>query len=216
MRFESNSFFDRFCKALQLAVMGGFAVTGWNFYPSEGKDHVHLHYFFTFSLILMASRLALCVQYLKVVCFAHAIPSRTKHTDRNTVFPLLLIVLSKLVSGVIYLGIAFGFIADEPRIHGYFSWYIVAIWETAFDFIVSCKFPVVNYENTHMVERMTLITLIVLGEGIIGATEATSIVFSSVGIQDDGKIIGQLVCGFLINVGSIARVTLRDGERLRI
>jgi low temperature requirement protein LtrA len=199
MRFETNSFFDRFCKALQLAVMGGFAVTGWNYHPSEGRDSVHLHYFFTFSLILMASRLALCLQYLKVACFARAFRSRTKQIDGKIVLPLLLVMLSKLVSGSIYLGVSFGFLADHPRMKGYFSWYIVAIAETLFDFVVSFHFPVINYQNTHMVERMTLITLIILGEGIIGMTEATSTVFSSVGVQDGGKIIGQLVCGFLIN-----------------
>ena len=46
-------------------------------------------------------------------------------------------------------------------------WYVVAVVEIGINITVSSMWKVVSFKGTHLVQRMSLLTLIILGEGII-------------------------------------------------
>lgn len=78
-----------------------------------------------------------------------------------------LIALIYLVSGTLYGLTYLGFDKNKPHGYAYIAWYIIAGFETIANVIVTSRFKVVSFKGTHLVQRMTLLTLIILGEGII-------------------------------------------------
>jgi len=50
---------------------------------------------------------------------------------------------------------------------GYRSFYVIAIFEIATNIVISSKWKVVTFKGTHLVQRMSLLTLIILGEGVM-------------------------------------------------
>jgi hypothetical protein len=65
-----------------------------------------------------------------------------------------------------------GFKEDQPKSNTYIAWYVVAVVEIAINIIVSSMWKVVSFKGTHLVQRMSLLTLIILGEGIISMTKS--------------------------------------------
>jgi hypothetical protein len=70
IRFARDSIFERFCKAIQLSAMVGFASTGTRFTTQVYEGNVWA--FQTLSLILCASRMLLAIQYTINVPFIHS------------------------------------------------------------------------------------------------------------------------------------------------
>jgi hypothetical protein len=70
IRFARDSIFERFCKAIQLSAMVGFASTGTRFTTQVHGGNVWA--FQTMSLILCASRMLLAIQYTINVVFIHS------------------------------------------------------------------------------------------------------------------------------------------------
>ena len=50
---------------------------------------------------------------------------------------------------------------------GYRSFYVIAVFEIATNIMISSKWKVVTFKDTHLVQRMSLLTLIILGEGVM-------------------------------------------------
>jgi low temperature requirement protein LtrA len=48
--------------------------------------------------------------------------------------------------------------------HVYLIWYVVAVLETAFNIAVSSRWKVMSFKGTHLVQRMSLLTLIICKE----------------------------------------------------
>jgi hypothetical protein len=69
IRFARDSIFERFCKAIQLSAMVGFASTGTRFTTQVHGDNVWA--FQSLSLILSASRMLLAIQYTINVGFVY-------------------------------------------------------------------------------------------------------------------------------------------------
>jgi low temperature requirement protein LtrA len=78
-----------------------------------------------------------------------------------------LLSLMYLIAAIIYLGTFFGFKKDGSSSYTYITWYILAGIETILNVVVTSSWKVVSFKGTHLVQRMTLLTLIILGEGII-------------------------------------------------
>lgn len=49
----------------------------------------------------------------------------------------------------------------QPHSHNYIAWYVVAVVETAFIIAVSSRWKVVSFKGTHLIQRMSLLTLII-------------------------------------------------------
>ncbi|TVY43268.1 hypothetical protein LSUB1_G000922 [Lachnellula subtilissima] len=178
VRYVSDGVLERCLRALQFGVMVGFAVVGPKLDPYAQKATT----FQALSLILAASRFVLSIQYLIVLFHVKKY--------KKSQMPLALLVLSSFIAGLIYLGISFVFKEDHPS-KVYAAWYILAVVEIGINIIISSSWKVVSFKGTHLVQRMSLLTLIILGEGII-------IIFKSI-----GKIVKQENAYTSATVGNI-------------
>ncbi|TLD35716.1 Low temperature requirement A [Venturia nashicola] len=196
VRFAQDSVYERVCKILQFMVFVAFALVGSNFSPPEGEDAhggpnseaggahkrsagsgapkeariQHLN-FWLLSITLCFSRGLLAMQYI-VLYFSKTRPNRLR-------IPLLLNVVVFLVSGAIFIGLADVFSAKAAAeaeagvSRAYITWYLVLLFELIGIIQISTIWKEINFENTHLTERMGLLTFIVIGEGAIGASKTT-------------------------------------------
>ncbi|KAJ9635620.1 hypothetical protein H2204_005794 [Knufia peltigerae] len=176
VRFATESVFTRICKAIAFAAMTGIAACGANYNTGEVSEH--LRTFRSLSIILMISRLALAIQYIVVLLYVHKYP--------RTQAPLLATIAILLLSAIAFLGTFFAFnLNDESNEHNtsgsnssgppvYISHYIIVCVETIGVIAISCIWRSISFKKTHLVERIGLITLIIMGEGIIGITKSIS------------------------------------------
>ncbi|KAF2842432.1 hypothetical protein M501DRAFT_1029138 [Patellaria atrata CBS 101060] len=192
VRFSADSVFNRCCKAGQFGVMVGFAVVAPTWKP--GKEIADYSEFKAMAFILMASRLVLCLQYGLSIWFVR--------NYRRTMLPMALIIGTYFVAAMIYLGLAFVFprnISPENPVinHVYICFYVVAILETAIVIGISSFWRVISFKGTHFVQRMSLLTLIILGEGITVICTAISSIVNN-GYTFRAGIIGQILSSVLI------------------
>ncbi|CAO2648353.1 Nn.00g076200.m01.CDS01 [Neocucurbitaria sp. VM-36] len=196
IRFSTDSVFERIAKALHFGVMVGFAVIGPQWKP--GQEHSDYKIYRAFGLILMASRFTLLTQYGVTLWY-------TKKY-RKTVIPLVLVMSMTLVAAILYGALtpvfprtkynALGYAIMQPS-SVYIAWYIIGLSETVLTVAVSCVWRVVSFKGTHMVQRMSLLTLIVLGEGIIVICKSISRI-----VRNDylwtAPVVGQIIAAVLI------------------
>ncbi|KAI9923854.1 hypothetical protein ASPWEDRAFT_26443 [Aspergillus wentii DTO 134E9] len=184
IRFATDSVFERLAHACHFGVMVGFAVIG----PSFLETHEEWGPQQQMSIILMASRLVLFCQYGAALCFTWRY-----HRTRT---PLLIIMGTLLVAAAIYLGISFVFYRHLDY-HCYIVWYVVSVLEAVINVGVASWWPVVSLYKAHLVERMTCLTLIILGEGIIGLTK-TIVKVETMDSKFTSADIGMIISAVLI------------------
>lgn len=155
VRFVSDSIFERVAKAGHVGVMVGFAVVASDFHPDDKNQNPQI--FKIMSLCLMVSRAILAVQYASIVWHVRSY--------RRAKMPLALKSMGHFVFAMIYLGIAFCF--ADAKSHVYLAWYVLAVVETFLNIGLSLVFDVLSFKGTHLVNRMVLLTFIIMGEGVI-------------------------------------------------
>lgn len=141
----------------------------------------------------MASRLILVCQYIQSLLFM-------RHFKR-TRLPMVLIASTYSIAAVVYLGLFWSFhpSADGSQNNSFIAWYVVAIMETALVTTISCIWRHISFKGTHLVQRMSLLTLIILGEGVIGLAERCSaIVEATVFDISAASTLGNVCCGIFI------------------
>lgn len=201
---------------MSFGVMTGFAVCGAIYDTTNVEENAKA--FRAMALILMVSRLALVAQYGVVLYYVR--------TYKKTTWPLLLTMLALFIGAMVYLGTFFGFpesAADKasfPIEHGgsktYVAWYVtldnmvslanrvrytLACVEALAVIAISCYWRVVSFRHTHLVERIGLLTLIIMGEGIIGMTKSVSTILqtsSTVAPSDIGTIVASVLLIYFI------------------
>ena len=150
--------------------MTGFAVTGAIYDTTNVAENVKA--FRALSIILMVSRLALVAQYGVVFLYVKKYP--------KTWAPLLSTMVVLFISAMIFLGTFFGYHIDNtgesfPNQEGgpntYIAYYVVVCVEALAVITISCCWRVVSFKHAHLVERIGLLTLIIMGEGIIGMSK---------------------------------------------
>ena len=110
------------------------------------------------ALFLMMSRLVLALQYGLVLFHA-----RHHRRSRNA---LMFAVGLHLMPAIGYLIIAF--VAEEHQDHHLLvAWYVIGLIEMAAIIIHATFSKTLSFEGTHFNERLNLLTLIILGEGVI-------------------------------------------------
>ncbi|KAL4722598.1 hypothetical protein ACLX1H_010479 [Fusarium chlamydosporum] len=153
VRFVTDSIFERVARGIHLGVMVGFAVVAPKFKP-EDQDMKTMR---TFSIILTISRLALAIEYASILWHIRKF--------KKQVLPLLLQIGLNFVLAMIYLGTTFRFTNHNSNV--YITWYILAGVEVILTFVLAYIFPVLSFQGTHLMKRMGLLTVIIVGDGII-------------------------------------------------
>ncbi len=187
VRFATNSVFTRLCKAISFGVMTGFAVCG----ASYGRHDINV--LRLLSILLMISRLTLATQYGVVLLYARKYP--------RTLLPLLLTIVILSVSAVAFLGTFWVHDPEGVKTKAYIIHYVVSCVEATAIITVSCTWRFVSFRHTHLVERIGLLSLIIMGEGILGITKSLSKIFqnvNSVASDDVGVLVSSVLLIYFI------------------
>ncbi|CAI6334022.1 unnamed protein product [Periconia digitata] len=196
VRFSADSVFERVAKSIHFGIMVGFAVIGPQWHP--GQSIADFKVYRTFSIALAVSRLTLTVQYSVTLMY-------TKKY-KKTVLPLSLVIVFTALAAVLYGGLYTAFPQmkfDETgeailqKSNVYIAWYVIAILETLLTVAVSCVWRVISFKGTHLVQRMSLLTLIILGEGIIVICKAISEIVKNDFLWSSA-VIGQIIGAVLV------------------
>ncbi|KAI5804311.1 bacterial low temperature requirement A protein-domain-containing protein [Geopyxis carbonaria] len=170
IRFSVDSVYERICKAFHFAVMIGFSSVSTKWNPFDSADPKTTTALKTMTLVLMASRLVLAFQYGTVLVYA---------VKAKKVFtPLAIHSFTMLLASMAYLGLFFAFNNNNGRTSTktYVAWYIICPLEAVAVIASSSIWRIVSFKSTHLVERLGLLTLIVIGEGIIVMLKAVNTV----------------------------------------
>ena len=190
VRFGVDSVFERVCKALHLGVMIAFAVVGTQFDTSDtAKNYVN---FREFSIIMMVSKIILLVQYGYILFWVRG--------HSKVVAPLLIHLATFAASAVICLGLIFSFNGHTHTI-SYLAWYVIAVIEALAVFASSSQWRSVSFKRTNLNERVGLLTLIILGEGVIVLCK--SMAYVTKGQNYSPAVIGQIITSVLLIVSSL-------------
>lgn len=121
-------------------------------------------------LVLMGLRFLLVIQYGIVLYFVRGF--------HKTLVPLVLTMAVYLAAGIAFL--VTSLISRGADITGAQAatrvtwWYIIIGVEILGVVVISSIWRILSFRHTHLVERVGLLTLIVMGEGILGMTKAVA------------------------------------------
>ena len=191
VRFSNDSAFERLCKVLQFGVMTGLAMSGpgfvLGFEPDTDDARLAVTAFQTLALILMASRFILAIQYTVALLFLRAY--------RRALLPMVAHIATLIFSAGIFLTTFF--LVNQYRSQTVLiAWYIVVVLEAAVVLVISGRLHFLSFRKTYLVERLGLLTLIILGEGIMTMCFA----LYSIGSVNSftPSAVGQIICCVVI------------------
>ncbi|KAL4872251.1 hypothetical protein BDV12DRAFT_193698 [Aspergillus spectabilis] len=161
IRFARDSLFERICKAIQLGAMVGFASAGTRFTTRVRDENVWA--FQSLSLILGGSRLLLAIQYTVSILF---IRKRMSSAAKG----LCVISATLFASSLVHIGMFFAFGEDSSHPYIWTVWFVLFWIEMWTVITTSCITPGIGFQDTHLNVRMGLLTLIIIGEGVISVT----------------------------------------------
>ncbi|KAI4234389.1 MAG: hypothetical protein LQ349_003827 [Xanthoria aureola] len=185
VRFGVDSLFERVAKLIHFAVMITFAIIGTKFDPSS--PHETYPTMRQLSLCLFVSRLVLICQYGSVMLWVKG--------HKKIITPLSIHIIAFAIGAILCFGFFFMFNARSSG-QIYIAWYIVLIMEALVVFISSSQWRSVSFQHTNLSERCGLLTLIILGEGIIVLTKSINYVVK--GANFSPGIVAQIISAVLI------------------
>lgn len=118
------------------------------------------------SFVLMTSRLILVLQYASIIWYIRGY--------KRTVSPTLLVIATLFATAMAYLGLGFAFTRTRGNL-AFLAWYVIGAVEALFMISISSFWRVLSFKETAIIERFNGMTLIVLGEGVVGMTKAVSL-----------------------------------------
>lgn len=161
IRFYTDSIISRIFKDLHLGIMTGLAVLSVNFSVTNILEHRGR--FASMCYLLMVSRFILVAQYTIVAWYLRGY--------KQTFTAKVLVIATLFTSATVFLGLGLSAHSiQSPRAH--IAWYVVIACEAVFMIAISSFWKVLSFKGTPIIERFGCLTLIVLGEGIIGMTKA--------------------------------------------
>ncbi|TID24474.1 hypothetical protein E2P81_ATG02780 [Venturia nashicola] len=187
VRFSVDSVWNRVCKAVHFGVMTGFVFAGPLFDLYDKADDIRS--FRAFALVLVVSRAILTLQYCLVMW--------QSRKCKKAMLPLGLSVFISFAAMILFLVARYAF----PN--GSVGWYkpgfliIVAVADGLATMLVAIIWRIVSFKFTNLVERVGLLTLIIIGEGIIGMVKSVSCITKSQA-SNNGTEYGTVVAGVLL------------------
>ncbi|KAH8656696.1 bacterial low temperature requirement A protein-domain-containing protein, partial [Tricladium varicosporioides] len=171
VRFAVDSFYERVCKGIQFVVFVGFALVGYKFEPQMRSENSITYE--TLCFVLFVSRILFTVQYSTVLVYVTA-------THSTLVKPLLFLVATFVISSITFLAmIIASHTGSDYDI--YYLWYAICAFEAVSVLFISAKWKPLSFKKTHLAERMGLLSMIVIGEGVIGTTKTVGKVMGKEG-----------------------------------
>jgi low temperature requirement protein LtrA len=165
VRFGFDSVFERVTKAIQMCVFIGFASSSGclNLEPVDSlATEANLTGFQSLNVLMIVSRALFSLQYL--VAFA-AVAVHHKHKPARV--PLLITAGMYGFASFVY-GLLFKFVLmDTGRAQGFYGYYAIIAFELATVSVVVYRWECVSFRDTHLHKRLMVLTLMILGEGII-------------------------------------------------
>ncbi|KAF1852171.1 uncharacterized protein K460DRAFT_352001 [Cucurbitaria berberidis CBS 394.84] len=193
VRFARDSLYERVCKTIQFIVFVGLALVGSQFNPSRKRGKGNNIIFRILCYTLTISRGLLAIQYLVVLFY-------TWRARYSKIYPPLLLMFAiYAVETAVFAGMTPAFKKDEEA-HGlvYLVWYVVMVLEAIAVVTISCFWRILSFKKTHLMERMSLLTIIVIGEGAIGVTKTVSRLMGKHGLDVEGCFL--IMCIIIILV----------------
>ncbi|KAI2786076.1 hypothetical protein POX_h09843 [Penicillium oxalicum] len=162
VRFARDCVFERLCKAFQLAVMVGFASAGSRFSTTVKEEN--LWAFRSLTLILSASRALLALQYTAAVILLRL---RVKSAARGITYTACVFWSTSIFYTLMYFGFSRSM---SVRSRLWSVWLVLFGLELFMVAGFSLLYPDLGFQKTHLNTRMALLTLIIIGEGVIAVT----------------------------------------------
>ncbi|KAI3401179.1 hypothetical protein diail_325 [Diaporthe ilicicola] len=163
VRFLEDSVVERLTRAVQLGVLLVFVQAAPFFNPADQTRGV----FASLSIVLAFSRLVLAGQYGIVLW-----QTRNFGQGRSGLVAVLAI---HILAASVYAIVSAAFFVHEDS-PAYVAWMVVSTFEIVANLVVSMLSRAVSFESSHLPERLSQLTLVVLGEGVINlARDLTSI-----------------------------------------
>lgn len=193
VRFGFDSIFERFTKAVQMCMFIGFASsTGClDMSPSPDKKKLSLaglSGFESLNVLMIISRALFSLQYLvafKLVGSKHK-PAR---------IPLLITAGMYLVSSMIYTMLFKFVLLDKQNVQSFYGYYAIILFELTVMSLVVYRYECVSFKETHLHKRLMVLTLMILGEGIIVCAFSFAKISSKTGWTPNS--FGQALCVIL-------------------
>lgn len=127
------------------------------------------------------SRFFLAIQYAIVGGFVVR-----KH--KNLLAPFILIVLTLLASGGALMS-TFSRFNDTEISRAHQIWWIVIPIESVLVLVYSSIWRMLSFKESHMAERLSLLTMIIIGEGVIGSTKTAGVIWPTTSKPSVGGVI---------------------------
>jgi low temperature requirement protein LtrA len=139
------------------------------------------------------------MQYLVVLYY-------TWRAHYNRIYiPLILMFVIYAVSTGCFVGMtpAFRHEGDYTYRLVYLVWYVVMILEAICVIAISCCWRMLSFKKTHLMERMSLLTIIVIGEGAIGVTKTVSRIMGKHGLDVEGCFLVMCIIIILVLIWAL-------------
>ncbi|KZM18786.1 uncharacterized protein EKO05_0006488 [Ascochyta rabiei] len=190
VRFARDSLYERICKTIQFITFVGLALAGSSFNPS-GKANNKNFSILCYTLII--SRGLLAIQYMVVLFYTW----RAKYS--KLYLPLGLMVVTYLVGTGAFAAMTPTYrpTVIAPR-NLYMVWYAVMVAEAVIVITISCFWRMLSFKKTHLMERMSLLTIIVIGEGAIGVTKTVGRIMGKSGLDSEGCFLVMCIIVILV------------------
>ncbi|KAF1977924.1 hypothetical protein BU23DRAFT_499937 [Bimuria novae-zelandiae CBS 107.79] len=201
VRFARDSLYERVCKTVQFTVFVGLALVGSGFNPgkgpTEGKKASNTN-FRILCYTLVISRGLLAIQHIVVLFYL----VRARYS--KLYLPMGLMIGLYLLAVGAFAGMTPAFKeGDESHRSVYIVWYIVMMVEAVAVITISSVWRMLSFKKTHLMERMSLLTLIVIGEGAIGVTKTVSRLMGKYGLEVEGCFLVMCIIVVLVLIWAL-------------
>ncbi|KAH7379975.1 bacterial low temperature requirement A protein-domain-containing protein [Cadophora sp. MPI-SDFR-AT-0126] len=186
VRFITDSVSERLAHACHFGVMVGLAVVGPQF--SELDHDTPWGLMRKLSIVLIVSRTVLIFQYGTVLVFVWKY--------KKSRLPLITTMLTLLVAVSVYVAIYIALVYQTSPLL-YIGWYMVFVFEAVSSIAIAARWQVLSFEGTHLIERMSCLSLIILGEGVIGVCKSI-VKIEKYDNTFSSAAIGGITCSVLI------------------
>ncbi|KAF3051838.1 hypothetical protein E8E11_007927 [Didymella keratinophila] len=191
VRFGIDCCWTRLHKAIQFGVFTGFVFAGPVFdkYNNSYDDESYRH----FAIVLVVSRACIAVQYVVVMWQGRMF--------RQTLLPLALSTFVYVAAAVAYAVTFVVFPHVAVGLSEQITWVVIAIVEGLAVLLIAMTWRIVSFKYTHIVERLQLLTLIIIGEGIIGMIKSVACITKGQAKNNStelGSVVAAVVLLYLI------------------